>query len=237
MLANSGRKEQGCGMSKKVVIIGAGGFGREVLDVVDACNSVAKRYNFLGFIVDPQYGAPGTIVNEKPILGGFDWLAEHRTEVEAICSVGAPELKFRVVERAKKLGVRFCSIVHPNAILTRWLTMGEGVVVTAGCILTNQIRLGDHVHVNLDCTIGHDAVLEDFVTLAPGVHVSGMVTLCRGCYVGTGANIIDRINVGEWSIVGAGATVVRDVPENTTAVGVPARVIQAREPGWHLREG
>jgi acetyltransferase EpsM len=77
-------------------------------------------------------------------------------------------------------------------------------------------------------------VFEDFVTLAPGVHISGNVTLSQGCNVGTGANILEKINVGSWSTVGAGSTIVRDVPSNTTVVGVPGRVIKKREGGWHL---
>lgn len=223
-------------MRKRVVIIGAGGNGREILDLLDACNMASQTYEVLGYVVDPQYASSGTIVNDKPVLGGFDWLAKHRSEVWAICSVAAPELRFRVVSRAKELGVRFCSAIHPAAMLTKWVTMGEGIVVTAGCILTNQICLGDQVQLNLACTISHDAVLEEFVTLAPGVHVAGLVTLSKGCYIGTGANIIDRVCVGEWSIVGAGSTIIRDVPPNTTVVGVPGRVIDTREPGWYLKQ-
>jgi serine acetyltransferase len=114
--------------------------------------------------------------------------------------------------------------------------MGEGIVITAGCILTNRIRLANHVHVNLDCTIGHDVILEDYVTLAPGVHVSGKVTFEEGCYIGTGANIVERIRVGAWSIIGAGSTIIRDVPPNTTVIGVPGKVIKQREFGWYLEE-
>ena len=88
------------------------------------------------------------------------------------------------------------------------------------------------MHLNLDCTIGHDVVMADFVTLAPGVHVSGWVTLEEGCYVGTGANIIERNTIGAWSIVGAGSTIIRDVPKNTTVVGTPGNVIKTREDGW-----
>jgi sugar O-acyltransferase (sialic acid O-acetyltransferase NeuD family) len=185
--------------------------------------------------VDPQYGSPGTVVNGKPVLGDFDWLGRHSSEVLAVCSVATPESRLRVVSRARKNGVRFCNAIHPSAILTRWVTVGEGVVIAAGCVLTNQIRIGDQVQINVNCTVSHDAVLGDFVTLAPGVHLTGLVTVSTGCYVGTGANVIDRLNVGEWSIVGAGSAIVRDVPPNTTVVGVPGRVIKTREAGWHLK--
>jgi len=219
---------------KQVVIIGAGGFGREVLDIFDARNRQEPVYDVLGYIVEPQYAAPGTIVNDKPILGGFDWLEQHVNDVLVICAVGAPEHRRRLVRCAKAIGSRFCSIVHPSAILTRWVELGEGVVIAAGCVLTNRIRVGDHVQVNMGCTIGHDAMLEDFVTLSPGVHVSGNVTLMEGCFIGSGANIIEKICVGAWSRVGAGSAIIEDVPANTTVVGVPGKVVRTREEGWYL---
>jgi len=217
-----------------VVIIGAGGFAREVLDVIDAINQQEPRYEVLGYIVDPQFGSPGELVNEKPILGGFDWLLKRSKDVLAICGVGPSHHRYRLVKRAEEIEVRFFSVIHPTAVLTRWIQIGDGVVITAGCILTNQIRIGYHVQVNLDCTIGHDVVMEDFVTLAPGVHVSGNVKLKEGVYVGTGANIIEKIEIGEWSTIGAGSVVVKNVPSNSTVVGVPGRVIKEREPRWHL---
>jgi acetyltransferase-like isoleucine patch superfamily enzyme len=100
--------------------------------------------------------------------------------------------------------------------------------------LTNHIGIGAHVHINLACTIAHDAVIADFATLAPGVHVSGNVQIGEGAYIGTGANIVERKQIGAWSIVGAGSTVVSDIPANVTAVGSPARAIKTRADGWHL---
>lgn len=219
---------------KKVVILGAGGFAREVVDVIDAINHEEQTFEVLGYVVDPQYGSPGTIVNDKPILGDFEWLAARAGELYTICGVGASHHRYQLVKRAEEMGCRFCSIIHPSAILTRWVKIGDGVVVTAGCILSNQIRIGNHVLVNLGCTIGHDAVLEDFVSLAPGVRVSGTVLLEEGAYVGTGASIIEKRAIGAWSLVGAGSVVIEDVPANTTVVGNPAKVIKEREAGWQL---
>ncbi len=219
---------------KKIAIIGAGGFAREVLDICDACNQAEPIYEVLGFIVDQRYGVPGALVNDKPILGDYRWLEEHADQVLVTCAVGAPHHRYQLIQRTQKLGCKFFTLVHPDAILTRWVTLGAGVIITAGCILTNQIRIGNHVHVNLDCTIGHDVVLEDFVTLSPGIHISGNVNLRTGCYVGTGANVVDKLDLGEWSIIGAGSTILKDVPPNTTVVGVPGKVIKTKLPGWHL---
>ena len=227
-----GKKECGS-LATKVVIIGAGGFAREVVDIFDACNRSGTMYDVIGYVVDREYGLPGTLINERPILGDFDWLRQHANDVHVICSIGAPQHRRQLVLRAKELGCRFCSVVHPCAVMTRWVKMGDGVVITAGCNITNQISLGNHVHVNLASTIGHNSILEDFVTLAPGAHISGNVTLGEGCYVGTGANIIEKIKVGAWSIVGAGSTIIKDVPANTTVFGVPGRIVETRERGWH----
>ncbi|MGD2027731.1 MAG: acetyltransferase [Anaerolineales bacterium] len=221
---------------QKVVIIGTGGFGREVLDVIEAVNQVQPTYQMLGFITEPGYQQPGDQINEAPVLGYYNWLEANRHAVKAICGVGAPAVRRRLVRKAEAAGAAFFSLVHPRAILTRWVTLGSGTIITAGCILTNNIRLGNHVHLNLDCTVGHDAVLEDFVTVSPGVHISGNVTLQQGSFIGTGANLIEGKTVGEWSVVGAGSVVVNDIPPNATAVGTPAKEIKTRPPGWHLQE-
>jgi serine acetyltransferase len=104
-------------------------------------------------------------------------------------------------------------------------------VICAGCILTTNITIGNHVQINLDCTIGHDAVLEDFVTLAPGVHISGCVKIEEGAYIGTGASIINGtrdefIVIGRDAVVGAQACVTRSVGAGVTVVGVPAKTMQ-----------
>jgi sugar O-acyltransferase (sialic acid O-acetyltransferase NeuD family) len=223
-------------MKKNVVVIGAGGFGREVLDVIDACNQMGDGlYEPLGFIVDAAYGMPGTLVNGLPILGGFEWLEKNSSKVFVTCGVGAPHQRFHLVERAQDAGCSFFSVIHPSAILTRWVQIGQGVVITAGAIVANQIQIGNHVHINPDCTIGHDTVLRDFASVAPGTHVSGNVVIGCGSYIGTGANILEKLYIGEWSIIGAGSTIIKDVPANSTVVGVPGSVIKTRESGWQLK--
>ena len=220
-------------MSRKIAIIGAGGFACQLLDFVDACNRLEPRYEILGYIVEPAYGEPGLAANGFTILGDFDWFERYQGEVLAISAVAAPEVRIRLVERAKELGVRFCNVVDPTAILTRHMFIGEDVVLGTGCIVNFQSRIGSHVHVNLQCTIGERVVLEDFVTLAPAVHLSGDVTVGMGANIGTGANIIEKVRIGEWSVIGAGSTIIRDVPPNTTVVGVPGKVIKTREAGWY----
>jgi sugar O-acyltransferase (sialic acid O-acetyltransferase NeuD family) len=218
---------------EKVVIIGTGGFGREVLDVLEAVNEVKPTYEILGFVTEPGYQSPGTIINDIPVLGHFDWLEANREKVKAICGIGAPAVRRRLILKAKEIGTSFFSVIHPRAILTRWVTLGIGTIITAGCILTSNIKIGHHVHLNLDCTVGHDVVIHNYVTVSPGVHVSGNVTLEEGSFIGTGANLIEGKTIGEWSVVGAGSVVVKDIPANSTAVGIPAKPIKTKSAGWH----
>lgn len=220
-------------MIQPLVILGAGGFARETLDVVDAINAVSEQFDMRGFIVDADYARPGETVNDKPILGDFDWLAG-RPDVLAVCGVGAPHIRRQMILKAAQMGIQFAVLVHPRATLTRWVELGAGTIITAGCVLTNQIRLGQHVHLNLNCTVGHDALIDDFATLSPGIHVSGGVHIEEGAYIGTGAALIEKVTIGKWSTIGAGSAVVRDIPPNVTAVGVPAKVIKERADGWHL---
>jgi sugar O-acyltransferase (sialic acid O-acetyltransferase NeuD family) len=222
-------------MLTPLIILGAGGCARDTLDLVDAINDASPQYDMLGFIVDAQYGAAGDLVNDKPILGDFTWL-ERYPSILAVCGVGSSELRRQMVQRATQLGVKFTSLVHPTTLLTSRVSFGVGTVVLGRCTFSNQVRVGDHVHISINCTLGHDAMLDNYVSMAPGVHVSGNVHLKEGANIGTGTVIIERKVIGDWSIVGAGSTVVKDVPANSTVVGVPGKVIKERAPGWHHYE-
>jgi len=209
---------------QKVVILGAGGFGREVLDIFLAENRVSKKWKVLGF-VDDNVELHGKTLNGYPVLGSFDWFKTiDPKEVKVIVAVGGNKVRRKVVNKAKERGLEFCSVIHPTVTLTPFVTFGEGVIVTAGVIFTNQIKVGNHVIINLDVTIGHDTVIEDFVNLNPGVHINGNNRIEEGAYIGSGAVTLQDITVGKWSIIGAGAVVIKDIPERVVAAGVPAEV-------------
>lgn len=213
----------------QIVIMGAGGSARIALDIIEECIDAGQEYEALGFVVDPQYGLPGTLINGKPILGGFDWLARHSSQVHVICAVGDPVIRKRLVGRADECGARFASICHPSTTLSRHAVVGNGCLMQAGVNLSPQVRIADHVHLYVGCSVGHNSTIDSYATLSPGVRVSGNVRLSEGCFVGTGASIIEKRTVGEWSIVGAGGAVIADVPAYSVAVGVPAKVIKARK--------
>lgn len=220
---------------QRIAIIGAGGSAKDILVIVDAINEVELTYDMLGFIVDSQFGHPGTLINGKPILGDFSWIQEN-PDVQLICSVGSPKDRRNLVKRAQEYGAAFCTLIHPHAVIPPGMDIGYGTVIAAGCILTTNIHIGDHVHLNLATTVAHDCIINNFVTISPGVHCSGNVTLNEGCFIGTGANIIEKTEVGNWSTVGSGATIIKNVPDNATVVGVPGKVIKTKQEGWQLHE-
>lgn len=223
-------------MSQPLVIYGAGGFGREVLQVALDMNQASPSdppWAPRGFVVDAAW-AGGDPVHGLPLLPGVDWIAEH-PEVQVVLAIGASAVRRRLALQLEAIDHRnFATLVHPRAWLGRGIALGAGTVICAGCQVTTDIRIGRHVHVNIGSTVGHDAVLGDFVTINPGVSISGNVNVGEGSEIGTGSVLIPHADVGEWSIVGAGAVVTKPLPADVTAVGAPARVVKSRQPGWQL---
>jgi sugar O-acyltransferase (sialic acid O-acetyltransferase NeuD family) len=218
---------------KPLLIYGAGGFAREVLELVRDINRSGEQWDVLGFLSDDA-DSWGRVLNDVPILGGEPELEKHADGIDVVLGIGSPAAKRKIVERLRKHRVRWPSLVHPNVVMSSFVDLGDGVVITAGNVLTANIKLGDFAMVNLACTVGHDCLVGRYSTISPGVNVSGHVRLGDGCDIGTGSSFVQGVSLGEWSIVGAGAVVSKDLPPNCTAVGVPARVIKERDPGWHL---
>jgi sugar O-acyltransferase (sialic acid O-acetyltransferase NeuD family) len=223
-------------MTRPLVIFGAGGHGREVLQLVRDINAAGPQpaWDCLGFLVDGTFlaRAPAT-VGGLPVLGDPAWLAAH-PEVSVALAIGAPAARRLAARRIRALGSNpFPVLVHPRAWIGANVTLGEGTLVCAGAMLTVDITVGAHVHLNVASTLAHDDLLEDFVTLSPGVHVAGNVVLEEGAELGVGCAVIPRCTVGAWSVLGAGAVVTGAIEADCTAVGAPARAVKRRAPGWH----
>jgi len=180
--------------------------------------------------IDDDTALQGRVLNGVPVMGLAEASARFPSAA-VVGGVGAPAVRQRVMEKAAAAGFDFETIIHPRVERSRWLKIGAGGVICAGNILTTNITLGRHVQINLDCTIGHDVVMGDYTTLAPGVHVSGWVHFGRRVYVGTGAVIINGtqeapLTIGDDAVIGAGACVTKSVPAGVTAVGVPAKPLR-----------
>lgn len=214
----------------KLVILGAGGLARETLWVAREMNQERKQFDILGF-VDDNPDLWGRTLADLPVLGGLGWLRENwSSDLCGICGVGNTVIRKRLHQWAQDVDLKFTNLIHPSAQMSRYVELGQGVVITAGTILTTQIEIHNQVFLNLSCTIGHDAVLEPYTNCAPACNISGGVRLKEGAHLGTGVQVIQNLTVGEWTKVGAGAVVIRDLPAHSVAVGVPAKVIKTRAP-------
>lgn len=210
---------------KDLVIVGAGGFGREVQWLAERMNGIETAWNLLGYVDDGV--ETGSLVDGLPVLGGCEWLSSRRERTCVAVAIGSSATRKRVVgELAGNPALDFPALIDPAAIVSNRVAMGRGCIICAGSILTVDIEMGDFVIVNLDCTVGHDACLRDFTTLYPSVNVSGNTILGETCEMGTGSAVIQGRSIGAGSIIGAGATVVRDIPAGCTAVGCPAKPIK-----------
>ena len=214
---------------KDLIIIGASGFGREVAWVAERINEQNEEWNILGFI-DDNPELKGKTVGGYPVLGGIDTVADY-SDSYFMCAIGSSKIRSQLIEKVNGIlpNVKYAILIDPTVQISKRVKIGEGTVICAGNIITVDIEIGKHVIINLDCTVGHDAILHDFVTLYPSVNVSGISEVGTCTELGTGAQIIQSKKIGSHTIIGAGAVVVKDIPEKCTAVGSPAKPIKFHE--------
>ncbi len=217
-------------MTTRIVIFGAGGLGREVLQVVRDQQRAGVQVDCLGFLVDPEF-AGSFAVNGAHVHQDLAALAADAS-VRFIVAVGNSAMRARIAARIEHLtGPRFATIVHPSSILGDTVAVGSGSIILAATSVTTDVRIGQHVLINPHVSIAHDCVLEDYVSLAPAVTLGGDVHVEQGCEIGAAATVIPKQRIGRWSIVGAGAVVIKPVAANTTVVGLPAREVANRNAG------
>ena len=211
---------------RKLYIIGAGGFGREVAWLVERINEEKHIWNLQGFI-DDNIENQGKIIDGYKVLGGCDYFQNLEDDIWCVCAVGSAKTRRNIVEKISNLkNIHFAILIDPSVMHSNYIDVGEGSIVCAGTILTVDISLGKHVIINLDCTIGHDVKIDDYVTVYPSANISGNVTIGTCTELGTGTQIIQGKNVASKVIIGAGTVVIRDLTESGTYVGNPAKKIK-----------
>ncbi|NPV91610.1 MAG: acetyltransferase [Firmicutes bacterium] len=214
---------------KDIVIIGAGGFGREVAQLIEDINSEKKTWNLLGFI-DETVEKHNTVINGNPVLGSFGWFEGHSGKIWTIVALGNPKDKYHLVDKASACNVEFASLIHPDARINKHFELGSGCVICGSSFISVNTRIGNHVSINPGCSIGHDTAIGDYSSLYWDVTLSGNVSVGEGCEIGSKAVVIPKRTIGGWSVIGAGAVVTNDIPANCTAVGIPARPTKLSRP-------
>lgn len=214
----------------ELVIIGAGGFGRETAEAVrtlNACGTTAWKLR--GFL-DDDPARHGSLVDGLPVVGGTAELAS-MPEVSVVVCTGRPDNYVSRPRIVRALGLapeRYATIIHPSATVSSTSRVGPGTVLLAHAALTAAVAVGSHVAVMPHVTLTHDDVVEDFATLASGVCLGGGVRIGTGAYIGAGALIREDRRVGAYALVGMGAVVTSDVPAREVWAGVPAKYLRAQ---------
>lgn len=207
---------------KKLFIIGAGGFGRELYVWAGHHPDAGRAWSLTGFLDDNQQALAkfGSFAPVQPLTG-------HKPSPDTIYLVGLgmPGLKEKLVTPLIAAGAEFLTFVHPQALIGERVKLGRGVVICPGAILSVDIEIGDFAMVNLNCTIGHDASIGPWTSLSAQCDITGYVRVADRVFMGSRASVIPEKSVGSRAIVGAGAVVVRDVPPDVTVVGIPARIL------------
>ncbi len=206
------------------VIIGAGGHGRVVLDIMQH----EGRHEVVGFL-DSNPDLHGRLMDGVEVLGPIQRLAGLKEQGVrgAIVAVGHNGTRRSFGEQVQRLGHELVSAVHPSANIANNVSIGRGVVVAAGALVCAHCQIGDGVILNTGCLVDHETMIGTACHLCPGVKIAGRVTIESGAFVGIGATVIQHVRVGHDSVIGAGAVVLKDVPPMSTVVGLPAREVKS----------
>ena len=213
-----------------LILVGAGGFTRETVQVVHRIQRVSPRWDPI-WIVDDDPARTGSEVGGLAVAGDVASVAGH-PDASVVVPIGNPAnfvARAQVVERLDLGAGRHPTLVDPTAVLGSSVELGWGTIVHPGCVLTADVVVGRHVAMMPTVVLTHDDVVGDFVTFASGVRVGGGARIGEGAYLGAGATIREGVEVGPWSLVGAGAVVVGDVPPGEVWVGNPARRLREVE--------
>jgi len=210
-----------------VVVIGAGGFGRETLDVIEAVNRAATRpiFEIVGVVDD----APSALDQERLAARGIAWIGTihawlaEKTTAQFLIGIGNPIVRTAIDARLISAGRVAATVIHPNATIGSRSVIGAGTIVCSGAEISTNVTLGANAHINPNATVGHDTVLADCVSINPGAVVSGDVSIGPQTLIGAAAVILQGLSVGTRCVVGASACVTRDVADESTIKGVPAR--------------
>lgn len=208
--------------NEQIIILGAGGHARVIADILSR-----QRRSLLGFMDDHVNGD----VVGLPCLGPISNLESVVASlgdgcVSLVVGIGDNHTRYRVVERIRHVVVKhqisFATVLDPSSVISVNAQLGPGTVVMPNAVVNSGARVGSHTIINTAATVDHDCIIGDFVHLSPGVHLAGNVVVQCGAHLGIGAVVIPGVRIGSWTIVGAGSSVVRDIPDGVVAYGVPA---------------
>lgn len=207
---------------KKLVIVGASGFGRELVQWIDDINKVEPTWEVLGFI-DDNLDALKSSRCEYKILGTIqDWAPVE--DVFLVCALAFPDVKAKVVSMLKGKGAKFATIIHPTALISKYAEIGEGVVITPRSNVNVDAKVGNFVSI-LGSGIGHDAIVGDYSTLSGRCSINGHVQIGSKVYMACGVSVAPSKKIGDGAHVGMGSVVITNIKSGVHVFGNPAKKI------------
>lgn len=210
---------------KDIVIVGASGFGRELLQWIKDINKVEKTWNVLGFIDDNTHALDG-FECEYSVLGTINDYQPHNNEYVAL-AIAAPHVKEKVVNTLKEKGAQFATIIHPTAVIGDHNQLGEGLIMYPRSEITVNVKIGDFVTI-LSSSLGHDAVIDDYVTISSWCDITGGVHICKRAYLASGVKIVPGRTIGEDAYISIGSIVMNNIKPGYKVMGYPARKFMTR---------
>ncbi len=205
---------------KDLIIVGASGFGRELVQWVEDINKETPEWNILGFIDDNPNALDGCKCDYGIIGAIQDWMPSDKQYYA--CALAFPDVKYRIVTMLKERGAKFATLIHPTALVNKYAVIGEGVVVTPRSNINPDTKIGDFVSV-LGSGIGHDSCVGSFSTLSGRCSINGHVQIGERVYVASGVTIAPSKKIGDDAYVGIGSVVISNVKPGTKVFGNPAK--------------
>ena len=206
-------------MKKKLLIIGASGHGKVVADIAIQMN----KWGNIRFLDDNE--AVKDCMGLK-VVGKVNDSYGYKDEADFIVAIGDNLIREKVQTDLEEKGLSIATLIHPNATIGRDVKIEVGTVVMAGVVINSSTKIGKGCIINTASSIDHDNVIEDYVHISPGANLAGTIKVGKKSWIGIGAVIIQGLTIGQSTTVGAGSVVTKDLSEDCTAMGSPARVIK-----------
>ncbi len=206
-------------MKDKLLIIGASGHGKVIVDIAIKMGKW-KNIEFLddGEVIKAQMNIP--------VIGKSEDAYKYIRDCDIFVAIGNNIIRKAFQEKLEAEGASIPILIHPTSIIGEEVQVDIGTVVMAGAIVNCCTKIGKGCIINTGSTIDHDSIIQDYVHISPGAHLAGGVQVGKSSWIGIGSNIIQGISIGQGSIIGAGSVVIRDIPADCTAVGNPAKRIK-----------
>ena len=214
---------------KRIVLYGAGGFAREVVEIIEDINRISPSYEIVGYVSEGDDYSAGQMINDYPWLGGEEWLLEHKDSVVCCVAIGTAKAKAEIQKRIRESGVLIETIIAPGVKIGKNTRIGAGCIITYNSIVSVNCVLGDGALLNGNVTIGHDSQIGNYTTIMTSSDIGGWCQIGNAVNIGAHVYVVPRIKIGSESTVASGSIVFANVKEKTTVLGNPARRMKALE--------